>query len=63
MHTLEDITKAIMADPENQEFTKQGIKPLFAAHFDWSVCTEILSASKRKYQADRDSSALSRLSA
>jgi len=31
MHTLEDITKAIMADPENQEFTKQGIKPLFAA--------------------------------
>ena len=31
MHTLEDITKAIMADPENKEFTEQGIKPLFAA--------------------------------
>ncbi|WP_314831134.1 uracil-DNA glycosylase family protein [uncultured Streptococcus sp.] len=31
MHTLDDITKAIMADSENQEFTKQGIKPLFAA--------------------------------
>ena len=31
MHTLDDITKAIMADPENKEFTKQGIKPLFAA--------------------------------
>ena len=31
MHTLEDITKAIMADPENQKFTEQGIKPLFAA--------------------------------
>lgn len=31
MHTLEDITKAIMADPENQKFTEQEIKPLFAA--------------------------------
>ena len=31
MHTLDDITKAIMADPENKEFTEQGIKPLFAA--------------------------------
>ena len=29
MQTIEDIAKAIMADPENQEFTKQGIKPLF----------------------------------
>ena len=31
MHTLDDITKAIMADPENEEFTEKGIKPLFAA--------------------------------
>ena len=31
MQTIEDIAKAIMTDPENQEFTEQGIKPLFAA--------------------------------
>ena len=31
MQTIEDIAKAIMADSENQEYTKQGIKPLFAA--------------------------------
>ena len=31
MQTIEDIAKAIMADPDNQKFTKQGIKPLFAA--------------------------------
>ena len=31
MQTIEDIAKAIMADPENQKFTEQGIKPLFAA--------------------------------
>ena len=31
MQTIEDIAKAIMADPENKEFTEQGIKPLFAA--------------------------------
>ena len=31
MQTLEEITKAIMADPQNKSFTEQGIKPLFAA--------------------------------
>ena len=31
MQTIEDIAKAIMADPENQKYTEQGIKPLFAA--------------------------------
>ena len=31
MQTLEEITKAIMADPQNKAFTEQGIKPLFAA--------------------------------
>ncbi|RSI43186.1 Uracil DNA glycosylase superfamily protein [Streptococcus cristatus] len=31
MQTIEDITKAIIADPQNQTFTEQGIKPLFAA--------------------------------
>ena len=31
MQTIEDIAKTIMADSENQEFTEQGIKPLFAA--------------------------------
>ena len=31
MQTIEDIAKAIMADPENQKFTELGIKPLFAA--------------------------------
>ncbi|MBX9096456.1 uracil-DNA glycosylase family protein [Streptococcus gordonii] len=31
MQIIEDIAKAIMADPENQKFTEQGIKPLFAA--------------------------------
>ncbi|GEN96709.1 uracil-DNA glycosylase [Streptococcus cristatus] len=31
MRTIEDITKAIIADPQNQTFTEQGIKPLFAA--------------------------------
>ncbi len=31
MQTIENIAKAIMADPENQKFTEQGIKPLFAA--------------------------------
>ena len=31
MQTIEDITKAIIADPQNKDFTEQGIKPLFAA--------------------------------
>ena len=31
MQTIEDITKAIIADPQNKAFTEQGIKPLFAA--------------------------------
>ncbi|MBP2621750.1 uracil-DNA glycosylase family protein [Streptococcus panodentis] len=31
MKTLEDITKAIMADPQNQAYTEKGIEPLFAA--------------------------------
>ena len=31
MRTIEDITKAIIADPQNKDFTEQGIKPLFAA--------------------------------
>ncbi len=30
MQTIEDITKAIIADPQNKAFTEQGIKPLFA---------------------------------
>ena len=30
MRTIEDITKAIIADPQNKAFTEQGIKPLFA---------------------------------
>ncbi len=31
MQTIEDIAKAIMADPENQEMMERGIKLLFAA--------------------------------
>lgn len=31
MQTIEDITKAIIADPQNKAFTEQGINPLFAA--------------------------------
>ena len=31
MRTIEDITKAIIADPQNKAFTEQGINPLFAA--------------------------------
>ena len=31
MRTIEDISKAIIADPQNKDFTEQGIKPLFAA--------------------------------
>ncbi|AGU83905.1 uracil-DNA glycosylase family protein [Streptococcus anginosus] len=31
METLEDIKKAIMADSQNQAYTKRGIEPLFAA--------------------------------
>lgn len=31
METLEDIKKAIMADLQNQAYTKRGIEPLFAA--------------------------------
>lgn len=31
MDRLAEITKAIMADPENKRFTEQGIEPLFAA--------------------------------
>lgn len=31
MQTLEQITQAIMADPENRSFTDSGIAPLFAA--------------------------------
>ena len=31
MWTIEDITKAIIADPQNKAFTEQGINPLFAA--------------------------------
>ena len=31
MQTIEDITKAIIADPQNKAFTEQGIAPLFAA--------------------------------
>ena len=31
METLEDIKKAIIADSQNQAYTKQGIEPLFAA--------------------------------
>ena len=31
MQTIEDITKAIIADPQNKAFTEQGITPLFAA--------------------------------
>jgi len=31
METLEDIKKAIMADPQNQSYTERGIEPLFAA--------------------------------
>ena len=30
MRTIEDITKAIIADPQNKAFTEQGINPLFA---------------------------------
>ena len=31
MPTLTQITQSIMQDPDNQSFTSQGIKPLFAA--------------------------------
>ena len=31
MSTLSQITQSIMQDPDNQSFTSQGIKPLFAA--------------------------------
>ena len=31
MPTLSQITQSIMQDPDNQSFTSQGIKPLFAA--------------------------------
>lgn len=31
METLEDIKKAIMADSQNQAYTRRGIEPLFAA--------------------------------
>ena len=31
METLEDIKKAIMADSQNQAYTKRGLEPLFAA--------------------------------
>ena len=29
METLEELTKAIMADEQNEVYTEQGIKPLF----------------------------------
>lgn len=32
MRSIEDIRQAIIADPENIEFTKRGIFPLFEAH-------------------------------
>ena len=32
MRRIEDIRQAIIADPENKEFTKRGIFPLFEAH-------------------------------
>lgn len=32
MRSIEDIRQAIIADPENKEFTKRGIFPLFEAH-------------------------------
>ena len=32
MRSIEDIRQAIIADPENKDFTKRGIFPLFEAH-------------------------------
>ena len=32
MRSIEDIRQAIIADPENKDFTKRGIVPLFEAH-------------------------------
>ncbi|EHI75331.1 uracil-DNA glycosylase [Streptococcus criceti] len=31
MSTMQDIVKAIMADPQNEDYTKAGIEPLFTA--------------------------------
>ena len=32
MRSIEDIRQAIIVDPENKDFTKRGIFPLFEAH-------------------------------